>query len=112
MPRRCKVSAFFIFILGEWVIVNANCRHVFESNGGSGKNYFTVLIAINAGGFVLPPFVIYGAQHLMDSWCHGGPPGTSYGITDKVRLLLQTDTLMFSIILILLLVYLVFRRVG
>ena len=70
---------------GEWVIVNSNRRHTYETNGGSAKNYFTVLIAINAGGLVLPPFVIYEGKHLMDSWCCGGPPGTCYAVTEKVR---------------------------
>ena len=54
-----KSIVFSIFPLGEWVIVTSNRRHVFESNGESEKNYFTVLIGINAGVFVLPPFVIY-----------------------------------------------------
>ena len=81
----------FIYTLGEWVIVNSNRRHIFESNGGSGKNYFTILIGINAGGDVLPPFVIYEGQHLIDSWCRGGPPGTFYGITDKVELSFLRD---------------------
>lgn len=76
-----------LFDLGEWIIVNANRRHVFEAEGGTGKNYFTVLIAINAGGYVLSPFVLYDGKHLMDSWCKGGPPGTLYGITEKVGFL-------------------------
>ncbi|CAF1569444.1 unnamed protein product [Adineta steineri] len=69
---------------GELVIVNANRRHIFESEGGSGKTFFTVLIAINAGGLLLPPFVIYSGQNLVDSWCHGGPPQTTYTVTDKI----------------------------
>ncbi|CAF3318678.1 unnamed protein product [Rotaria sp. Silwood2] len=68
---------------GNWVIVNSNRRHTLESGGGTGKNYFIVLIAINVDSFVLIPFVIYGGQHLMNSWCCGEPPGTVYGITDK-----------------------------
>ncbi|CAF2615455.1 unnamed protein product [Rotaria sp. Silwood2] len=67
----------------NWVIVNSNRRHTLESGGGTGKNYFIVLIAINVDSFVLIPFVIYGGQHLMNSWCCGEPPGTVYGITDK-----------------------------
>lgn len=79
------IDRIYVFDLGEWVIVNANRRHVYESEGGTGKNYFTVLIAINAGGNVLSPFVIYDGQNLMDSWCKGGPPGTLYSVTDKVN---------------------------
>ncbi|CAF3619042.1 unnamed protein product [Rotaria socialis] len=40
---------------GQWVIVNSSCRHAFESNGGTGKDYRTALICIAAGGQVLPP---------------------------------------------------------
>lgn len=76
---------FFIFIfLGQWVIVKSSRRHVFEANGGGGKDYRTAVICISAGGQVLPPFVIYSGKHLMDCWCRGGPPGTQYGVTAKV----------------------------
>ncbi|CAF3852606.1 unnamed protein product [Rotaria sp. Silwood1] len=68
---------------GDWVIVSSSRRRVFESSGTSGKNYYTVLIAINAGGFVLAPFVLYSGKYLLDTWCRGGPKGTIYGVTDK-----------------------------
>lgn len=51
------------------MIVNANRRHAFGLNEDSEKNYFSVLIAINAGRFLLSLFVLYGGQHLMDTWC-------------------------------------------
>jgi len=86
---------FFIFIVGDFVIVDSSRRHAFESNGGSGKTHYTVLIAINAGGFVLSPFVLYSGQYLIDSWCRGGPDGTFYGVTDKVRLLFQKKRFRF-----------------
>ncbi len=47
------------FALGECVIINSNRRHVFETEGGPRKNYFTVMIAINADGLVVPPYVIF-----------------------------------------------------
>lgn len=36
---------------------------------GSGKESTTVLITISANGICLPPFVIYKAKHLYDTWC-------------------------------------------
>jgi hypothetical protein len=68
------------------VIVNSSTRHTFEDNGGSSKKYTTALIAISAAGQVLPPFIIYSGQNLMDSWCKNGPTGTHYAVTDKVNI--------------------------
>ncbi|CAF4207862.1 unnamed protein product [Rotaria magnacalcarata] len=67
----------------DWVIVDSRRRHIFESSGGSGKTFYTVLIAINAGGFVLVPYVLYSGKHLLDTWCRGGPNGAIYGVTDN-----------------------------
>ncbi|CAF2064512.1 unnamed protein product [Rotaria magnacalcarata] len=69
---------------GDWVIVDSRRRHIFESSGGSGKTFYTVLIAINAGGFVLVPYVLYSGKHLLDTWCRGGPNGAIYGVTDNI----------------------------
>ena len=71
-------------LLGQWVIVNSSCRYVFEANGGGGKDYRTALICISAGGQVLPPFILYAAKNLTDTWCKGGPDGAQYGVTNKV----------------------------
>ncbi len=73
------------FLLGEWVIVSSSRRHAFEANGGTGKQYTTALIAISAGGQVLPPFVLYKGNNLMNTWCKGGLDGAQYGITSKVK---------------------------
>jgi hypothetical protein len=51
--------------LGQWVIVNSSCRHAFEANGGTGKEYRTALICISAGGQVLCPFLLYAGKNLM-----------------------------------------------
>jgi len=81
---------FFSF-LGKWVVVNSTCRHAFESNGGTDKEYRTALICASADGKVLPPFVLYSGKNLMNTWCKGGPPGTQYGVTKKVN---QNESLM------------------
>ena len=77
------VSGIFI---GRYVIVNSSVRHAFEKNGGSGRKYTTVLVAISAAGQVLPPFIIYSGKVLMDNWCKRGPTGAHYGVTDSVNI--------------------------
>ena len=61
---RCHI--ILLFFLGEWVNVNSNCRRVVESSGGTVKNYNIVLIAVNAAGFVLAPFILFSGKNLMD----------------------------------------------
>ncbi|CAF4499246.1 unnamed protein product [Rotaria sp. Silwood2] len=73
-----------IFVLsGQLVIVNSSRRHMFEANGGTGRDYRTALICISAGGQVLPLFILYAGKHLINTWCKGGPIGTQYGVTKK-----------------------------
>lgn len=66
------------------MIVNSSCRHAFEANGGTGKEYRTALICISAGGQVLCPFLLYAGKNLMTTWCKGGPDGAHFGVTKKV----------------------------
>ncbi|CAF3360010.1 unnamed protein product [Rotaria socialis] len=68
---------------GQWVIVNSSCRHAFESNGGTGKDYRTALICIAASGQVLPPLLIYAGQRLINTCCRGGLEGAHCGVTKK-----------------------------
>ena len=72
--------------------MSSNCCHVFEPRGGTDKNYSTVLIAINATGFMLAPFILFSGKNLMDSWCRGGPEGTVYGVTETVRKCLRNSS--------------------
>ncbi|CAH1966563.1 unnamed protein product [Acanthoscelides obtectus] len=39
------------------------------------------MIAGNAAGEVLPPYVVYKSKHLWDTWTNNGPPGTRYANT-------------------------------
>jgi hypothetical protein len=50
-------------------------------NPSGGKVQYSVLICGNAVGTMLPPFVVYRAKNLYDTWCRGGPPGTQYACT-------------------------------
>ena len=69
------------------MIVNSSCRHAFEANGGTGKDYRTALICVSAGGQVLCPFLLYAGKNLMTTWCTGAPDGTHFGVTKKVSYL-------------------------
>ena len=79
-----QISNYCCRLSGKWVIVNSSCRHVFEANGGNGKEYRTALICISANGKVLPPFILYAGKNIMNTWCKGGLVGSQYGVTKKV----------------------------
>ncbi|CAF4083685.1 unnamed protein product, partial [Rotaria sp. Silwood1] len=88
MDKSCQIfnadeTGFRDKTSGKYVIVNSGTRHTFEKNGCSGKNYTTALIAINAAGQVLPPFIVYSGKNLIDNWCKGGLDGTHYAVTEK-----------------------------
>jgi hypothetical protein len=84
LNQDCVAIELLLVFLAKWVIVNSSCRHVFEANGGSGKDFKTAVICISADGKVLPPFILYAGKNLMNTWCRGGPIGSQYGVTKKV----------------------------
>ena len=84
------------FYLGKHVIINSSTRHVFETNGGPGKNYTTALIAISAAGQVLPPFIVYSGKNLINNWCRDGQDGSHYAVTDKVNMTFCLHLLLIS----------------
>jgi hypothetical protein len=88
----------FFFFKGEYVIVNSSTRHTFEQNGGSGRKFTTALIAISAGGQVLPPFIVYSGKNLMSNWCKAGPPGTHYAVTEKVSIKICCSFILYNFI--------------
>lgn len=49
----------------------------------SSKSSTSVVFAAAANGTVLPPYVIYKAQHLYDTWTIGGPKGTRFNRTQS-----------------------------
>ena len=63
--------------------MTSTTRHVFEKNGGSGRQHTTALIAVSAAGQVVSPFIIYAGKNLMNTWCRGGPDGARYAVTNK-----------------------------
>jgi len=59
-------------------------------NPTCGKGTYTVLVCANAdGSHLLPPFVVYKSKYLHDTWCKGGPPGSSYG--NSISGLMETN---------------------
>ena len=63
---------------GQRVAVKGS-KHVRVCNAGL-KARFTVLACASAGGFVMPPFVIYQRKNLAESLVQGEIPGTMYGM--------------------------------
>ena len=57
-------------------------KHVHVCNAGL-KTNVTVLACASAGGFVIPPFVIYQRKNLVESLVQGEIPGTIYGMNPK-----------------------------
>jgi hypothetical protein len=45
------------------------------------KSCISIMFAGTAAGVLLPPFVVYKAQHCYPSWCKGGPKGTYFTST-------------------------------
>ena len=45
------------------------------------KSSLSVMFCGSADGKMLPPYVVYKAKNLYESWCQGGPKGTRYNAT-------------------------------
>lgn len=57
------------------------CRRIakyVERVMNSTKSSTSVMFAVNAVGFLLPPYIVYKAKHLYNTWISGGPTGTRY----------------------------------
>ena len=77
----CDETAFCTSATSKTVIAKRGCRDVYETGGGSGTEYVTVLGAGSASGVRLPPYILYKAKHLYDTWCRAGPAGALYGVS-------------------------------
>ena len=42
------------------------------------KSSISVMFCASADGIVLPPYIVYKAEHLWSTWCSGGPKGTRF----------------------------------
>lgn len=54
------------------VVTRRGCKHP-ERILDSSKSCVSVMFAGTASGLLLPPYVVYKAEHLHDSWMDGGP---------------------------------------
>ncbi|CAF4994429.1 unnamed protein product, partial [Rotaria sp. Silwood1] len=79
----CDESGFSDESAGEMVIVSHETKEAYEQSGGSGKCFTTSLMCSNAAGEILPPFIIYSAKSLNPQWTFGGPPGSSYAVSES-----------------------------
>ena len=68
---------------GEKVYIKKGCKDAYLKTVNSVKTTYTVLFCSSARGEYLPPFVVYKAKHLYQSWMMGGPRGTGYAVTDS-----------------------------
>ncbi|XP_063237501.1 uncharacterized protein LOC134539411 [Bacillus rossius redtenbacheri] len=59
------------------VVVRRKCKHP-ERIIDFTKSTFSVMFSGSASGVALPPYVVYKAENLYDTWTEGGPPGTRY----------------------------------
>ncbi|CAF3801544.1 unnamed protein product [Rotaria sordida] len=50
------------------VIIKRNSKYGICTQGGAGKTYTTLIMCTSASGKFLPPYIIYRAQKLYDSW--------------------------------------------
>ena len=52
-----------------------------EKVSNHSKSSLSVMFCGSADGKMLPPYVVYKAKNLYESWCQGGPKGTRYNAT-------------------------------
>ncbi|CAF4149234.1 unnamed protein product [Rotaria sp. Silwood2] len=75
-------SGFFDDPGRRQVIVKRSTRYAIASQSGTGKAMTTVILCTSAAGRFLPPYVIYKASKLYDSWCpKQGYPGARYNVS-------------------------------
>lgn len=62
------------------VITRRGCKYP-ERIMNSSKSSMSVMFAASGDGDILPPYTVYKALHLYDSWRVGGPPNSRYNRT-------------------------------
>jgi len=63
------------------IFVRKSSKTAYYLTPSCGKAMYTVLFCGSAAGQCLPPFVVYKALNLYDSWCKNGPNNAMYGVT-------------------------------
>ena len=59
------------------IIVKRGAKHA-ERVLDSTKSNISVMMAATGNGELLPPYVLYKAEHMWSTWQEGGPPGMNY----------------------------------
>ncbi|XP_065920314.1 uncharacterized protein [Dysidea avara] len=78
----CDETGFCTAVASKQVLAKKGSKAVYEV-GGSGREYITVLGCGSASGRRLPPFTVYKAKHMYDTWKQGGPPGAAYSVSSS-----------------------------
>ena len=61
------------------VYVGKDLKNAYSIDSPGGKQKYTVLFSVNAIGQYLPPYTIYKAASMWNTWMQGGPEGALYG---------------------------------
>ncbi|XP_065891572.1 tigger transposable element-derived protein 2-like [Dysidea avara] len=72
----CDETGFCTAVASKQVLAKKGSKAVYEVGGGSGH-------CGSASGRRLPPFTVYKAKHMYDTWKQGGPPGAAYSVSSS-----------------------------
>ena len=67
----------------QMVYAAASRKNNYSLKAMGTKAMFTVLACCNGVGQFLPPFTVYKAKHIYESWTKGGVDGAHYGCSDS-----------------------------
>lgn len=59
-------------------VVNRGTKYPGVIRNTSNKTRISIMMAGNAAGELLPPFVVYKASNMWSYWCEGGPKGVRF----------------------------------
>lgn len=80
----CRFLEFeqLIVIVFQWkiVITKRKAKYV-DRVLNSSKTWTSIMMACSSEGKLLPPYVVYKAKHIYNTWVAGGPSGTRYNRT-------------------------------
>jgi hypothetical protein len=68
---------------GDAVFVSKTTKDAYIKSPSAGKSMFSVLFCVSASGNYLPPFTVYKAKHMYQTWTAGGPQGAAYSCSDS-----------------------------
>ena len=78
----CDESGFPLDPPALSVIAQRGQKHPYSVSGGD-KTQITVLVCCSAGGYVIPPFIVFDRKNLKPQMTEDEIPGTMYGLSDK-----------------------------